>query len=596
MHTNHARRAGSIALALAMAAGTIAIAQSQPQQTRDYEQDRNQPQDRTQDQTRRPGTPGTTLSTPASRTKAQAHAAILEFHKASDLIGKDVFNPNGDDLGEITDFIFERGSGQIQHAVLKSGSFLGMGGKSVVIPFSQLSYDHTDDRFGLDMTKEQIDRTAAFAPDNWAELDRSAWEGGEDWLDGLFTDDASISHDSYAPRMTNARPMDIDGEIISVRRDTWIDGQEQAVAVVRTRDNTTHEVVLGPSWYVMGQDAAPMRGDSIKGRAMLLSEPTGDHLVLSSATINGKDLTLRDDDGTARWTGRSDLSADAQRTRRLVLMSTLIGAEARAAGQEDAGSIDDAVIERNSGRIALVSFDPEEHFLGIGEDNKAIPWSVVNLSGHRHVRIDATLSMIERGPTMPDNVATLSTPAQFQPIYQAFGVEPTKFDKSHQGIDRTGRNGAGWDRDNRGTDNRDGMGRDGMGRDAMGRTDGPAGDQARKAWGKDGEFTKALREGERVSITGEVLRTQNVTFRNAQARALVISTAQGDRTVILGPDWYLDRQQGQQGRINDGDRVTIQGRSATLDGRSYIAAHSVQGPNHTLTLWDNDRTPVWIED
>ena len=56
---------------------------------------------------------------------------------ASDVIGADVVNADGDTVAEILDLVKKTGDDQL-HAVLSVGGFLGIGDKEVVVPISDL--------------------------------------------------------------------------------------------------------------------------------------------------------------------------------------------------------------------------------------------------------------------------------------------------------------------------------------------------------------------------------------------------------------------------------------------------------------------------
>jgi sporulation protein YlmC with PRC-barrel domain len=58
----------------------------------------------------------------------------------------DVENANGDDLGEIEDFIVNPENGALQYGILGAGGFLGLGEKYIPVPASQMAWvDDTDD-------------------------------------------------------------------------------------------------------------------------------------------------------------------------------------------------------------------------------------------------------------------------------------------------------------------------------------------------------------------------------------------------------------------------------------------------------------------
>jgi sporulation protein YlmC with PRC-barrel domain len=61
--------------------------------------------------------------------------------RSSKLIGVNVYNSTNESLGEITELLTDS-SGKIQAAVIGVGGFLGMGERSVAIPFEQLKFSN----------------------------------------------------------------------------------------------------------------------------------------------------------------------------------------------------------------------------------------------------------------------------------------------------------------------------------------------------------------------------------------------------------------------------------------------------------------------
>lgn len=85
---------------------------------------------------------------------------------ASRFVGEAVINQAGQDVGDINDLLFDR-SGRISTAVIGVGGFLGMGEKSVAIPFGSLSF--TRDAAGkrvvtIPFSKGQLQTAPSFQP------------------------------------------------------------------------------------------------------------------------------------------------------------------------------------------------------------------------------------------------------------------------------------------------------------------------------------------------------------------------------------------------------------------------------------------------
>ncbi len=78
---------------------------------------------------------------------------------ADTLIGNDVYNKAGEDLGDIKEFMIDMASGKIAYAVLSFGGVLGMGDKLFAVPWAALTLDTVNKRFTLNVSKEVRRRT-----------------------------------------------------------------------------------------------------------------------------------------------------------------------------------------------------------------------------------------------------------------------------------------------------------------------------------------------------------------------------------------------------------------------------------------------------
>jgi sporulation protein YlmC with PRC-barrel domain len=88
---------------------------------------------------------------------------------ASSIIGDRVQNSRGENLGIISDITINAERGSIDCAIIESGSFLGMGGRTVAVPFGELRRDRERKIFILDRDKESMKRTPVFEKPNLPE-------------------------------------------------------------------------------------------------------------------------------------------------------------------------------------------------------------------------------------------------------------------------------------------------------------------------------------------------------------------------------------------------------------------------------------------
>ena len=105
---------------------------------------------------------------------------------ADTLVGDNVVNTLGEDLGEIKEIMLDISSGRVAYAVLSSGGFLGIGDRLFAIPWSALKLDPANKRFVLDIAKERLKNAPGFDKDHWPSMADPSW--------------ASTLHDYYGSR------------------------------------------------------------------------------------------------------------------------------------------------------------------------------------------------------------------------------------------------------------------------------------------------------------------------------------------------------------------------------------------------------------
>lgn len=95
--------------------------------------------------------------------------------KASSIIGTDVVNAKGDNLGDIKEVVIDPHTGKVAYAVVSFGGFLGMGEKLFAIPFSAFEYDVTKNEYVLDISKEKLEAAPGFDSDHWPSMSDEKW-------------------------------------------------------------------------------------------------------------------------------------------------------------------------------------------------------------------------------------------------------------------------------------------------------------------------------------------------------------------------------------------------------------------------------------
>ena len=128
-------------------------------------------------------------TTPAQKTQQERMGTqappATDILKISDVIGQNVENPQGDNLGEINDVVVDPNDGSITYAVLEAGGFLGLGEKFFAIPwraFQTVADDDKDkddkgeiDKLILNVDKDRMQNAPGFDKDNWPNMADTQW-------------------------------------------------------------------------------------------------------------------------------------------------------------------------------------------------------------------------------------------------------------------------------------------------------------------------------------------------------------------------------------------------------------------------------------
>jgi hypothetical protein len=97
---------------------------------------------------------------------------------ADTLMGNDVYNRDGEDLGDIKEFMIDMASGKVAYAVLSFGGVLGMGDKLFAVPWAALALDTVNERFTLDVPKATLKDAPGFDKSHWPSMSDQTWARG----------------------------------------------------------------------------------------------------------------------------------------------------------------------------------------------------------------------------------------------------------------------------------------------------------------------------------------------------------------------------------------------------------------------------------
>lgn len=493
-----------------------------------------------------------------SSKKAAAPASVrpgVDFRASKWLSDREVVNDNGEKIANVADLILDRGSGRIDYLVVKTGTTLGLGGKTVAIPYSAFRWDGKDENFLLASTTEQLKKFPEFSAKEWSSMMESKGEVKSDLRDRMAAD-AAASTDPYLGSLDTAKRSRVEGEITQVDRVRSSGFGEQVVITIKTSDGSTQKVTLGPSWFVNGSAVVPMRGDKVVVETLGLARETEPLSVATHLNIADRKLHLRGSDGSPAWAleaVESDGRTYCTPYWRNLLLSNLRGMKVLCHGNE-CGKVNDIILDRRSGEIGFLSIDPDQNYLGFADTKRLVPWTVSTVALDGTVRIDASKEMVIASPVTPSDVMALNNGATSEMVYNAYKVASPKFEPPKQ--------------------------------------TSPISALPTDAWSAKGLILKSVDHKSNRTISGQVVDFTTVKFDGdtQPAKALKIKVGNMEETILLGPVWYLDKQKLA---FAAGDQVTVDTCKITINGTTHWIANSVDSNGTKVVLLDGNKGPAW---
>jgi sporulation protein YlmC with PRC-barrel domain len=507
---------------------------------------------------------------------ARAEGPVLQ---AGNLLGADVHNLNNDKVGDISDLIIDPQSGYVVYGVLSHGGFLGIGDKLIAIPWHAFDKQPGDEpgsvRVFLDTNKDKLEAAPSFKADEWALVGRRDWSARTHRFFNTrpTTEEAGTGGwgrgSDFNKGWKDGKDVTIQGAVVRLERKSPDTGMgEGLLATIRDEAGQERLVNLGPAWFIQEQQTQLREGDRVTITGRQWARENATITVAQSVRTEHGTLTLRERGGEPVWDSFARAERPGMGAGRggpadagdgsgsvFVRASDLRGMDIRGMTENGTegkiGDIDDLAIDLRSGRIPLVvaSFGG---FLGIGDSKVALPWRALDISADGKVytlNIDET--KLRNAPRLADNQwQSLNDPAFRQQVFSYFGVQPM-FASPEQ--ERMGGRRGGWE--------------------------------------AGGPLAQAYRSTQTVEVSGPISKvgTDDVP---GMGRATVISIdAQGGtQTVVLGPSWFLDRQDF---RLNKGEQVTIKAVKTEVNGKTMMLATDVDAPGGHIILRSPSGEPRW---
>jgi sporulation protein YlmC with PRC-barrel domain len=208
------------------------------------------------------------------------------------LLGSDVKNPQGQDVGNLKQLMLDPHTGRVMYGVVAIGGFLGMGEKTVVVPWNALEVVRNGKSLVLNVSPQMLQQASAYEKGKEPVYVPTGELKGGGW--GADT--------PYGRLYDSAKEQTISGQVVSIETSAPLPGMTPGMQMlVQTDDGKSTRVQVGPAWYMERQDLDVKEHTRVQvtgAQAEIDGQPV---LMAREVQFDGQVITLRDAQGMPMW-------------------------------------------------------------------------------------------------------------------------------------------------------------------------------------------------------------------------------------------------------------------------------------------------------
>jgi sporulation protein YlmC with PRC-barrel domain len=233
-----------------------------------------------------PSAPGKQPVTPGNQPESfSAVPGVLVSTET--LLGSTLRLVQGEALGAIKQLLVEPRTGQVQYAVVAMGGFLGVGERTIIVPWHAMELTRDGRALVLQVAPRELPHTSVDAGASGASSQGSGAGNMEMPYERL-----------YDP----AKEQTIHGQVISTETGPPIHGMTSGIQMlVRTDGDQTARVHMGPQWYLERQEVAMPANTEVQVTGAVAEIDGQTMLLAREVQFNGHTLRLRDTQGIPMW-------------------------------------------------------------------------------------------------------------------------------------------------------------------------------------------------------------------------------------------------------------------------------------------------------
>lgn len=326
---------------------------------------------------------------------------------------------------EVVDFVVDTRNGRFVYGVLDTGGLFGVNEQRIAIPYGALTWERKG-RYSINATADQLKALPRWNGNDLAHLQTRSWMST---LRGIFgeqpelADDLHQRGDEYTSLFQERSEQTIKGEIAAIEPShaSLHDRPMLAIMIDAGSGEQWRTVLLAPETYITNEGRSPSEGMRAAAVVVAANDANGKHVyVARNVTIDGKRLSLRDDEGRPRWT-------DDEPGDYLMLASDIDDATLYADGAEF-GGVSSCVIEAHSGTAAF-AIVAHGGVLGVDSTLYPVPCRAIVVGPRQDFHVELPAEKLKLAPKLSEDGADdLANRGFAQRVFDYFGVTHRAFD------------------------------------------------------------------------------------------------------------------------------------------------------------------------
>src|SRR5262249_38839639 len=208
------------------------------------------------------------------------------------LLGSNVKNPQGQGVGDLKQLMLDPHAGRVMYAVVAMGGFLGMGEKTVIVPWHALEIARDGKSLVLNVSPQMLQQAPTYEKGKESVSAPAGEPKGGGW--GVDT--------PYSRLYDPAKEQTINGQVVSIETSAPMSGMAPGMQMlVQADDGKSTRVQVGPVWYLERQDLDIKENTRVQvtgARAEIEGQPV---LMAREVQFDGQVIMLRDAQGMPMW-------------------------------------------------------------------------------------------------------------------------------------------------------------------------------------------------------------------------------------------------------------------------------------------------------